>query len=262
MQAEQSLTFGRYSIDLRNGLLRRGNHVLPLTGKAFAALRYLSEHAGQVVSKAELFAALWPNTVVSDGALTFCIVELRKVLGDNAKTPRFIETVHRRGYRFIAPLTAFPHSSPESRVQSLESEKYGEASPLQTQDARRQTLDPPLVGRDTDLQQLHQQLAKALNGERQVIFVTGEPGIGKTTLLETFLQSLASRVRRPESEDQKLRCSSAQTLDARPQTLDGRGWVAVGQCIEQHGAGEAFLPVLDAMSRWCRGPHSEQVVDV
>src|SRR5262245_22879015 len=106
MQAEQQFTFDRYRVDLPNAQVWRGNRVLPLTNKAFAVLRYLIEHASQVVSKAELFAALWPGTAVSDGALTFCIVELRKALGDDAKTPRFVETLHRRGYRFIAPLSS------------------------------------------------------------------------------------------------------------------------------------------------------------
>ena len=105
IQADQHLTFGRYKVDLSNQRLWRGKQAIPLTGKAFAVLYYLLEHAGHLVSKAELFAALWPGTAVTDGALTFCIVELRKALRDDAKRPRFIETVHRRGYRFIASVT-------------------------------------------------------------------------------------------------------------------------------------------------------------
>ena len=101
MPGEQSLTFDRYRLDLPNEQVWNGQQTIPLTGKAFAVLRYLVEHAGQLVTKAELFDTLWPDTAVSDGALTFCIVELRKALGDDAKAPRFIETVHRRGYRFI-----------------------------------------------------------------------------------------------------------------------------------------------------------------
>ena len=101
MQQEQSLTFDRYRLDLHNEQVWCEQQAMALTSKAFAVLRYLIEHAGQVVTKAELFEMLWPGTAVSDGALTFCIVEIRKALGDDAKAPRFIETVHRRGYRFI-----------------------------------------------------------------------------------------------------------------------------------------------------------------
>ena len=101
MQTEQQVTFDHHRLDLANEQLWCENEEIFLPGKAFALLRYLVEHAGQLVSKAELFAALWPGTTVTDGALTFCIVELRKALGDNAKAPRFIETVHGRGYRFL-----------------------------------------------------------------------------------------------------------------------------------------------------------------
>ena len=112
MQPDHQVTFDRYSVDLRNAQLWRGKtETLPLTSQTFAVLRYLLEHAGQVVTKAELFEALWPGTAVSNGALTFCIVELRKALGDNAKHPKFIETAHRRGYRFIAPLSPLPGQS-------------------------------------------------------------------------------------------------------------------------------------------------------
>lgn len=77
------------------------------------------EHAEQLVTKDELMSAVWPDTVVGDDALTGCIRDLRKVLGDEAKTPHYIETVHRRGYRFIAPLSATPPvPSTEYRVLS------------------------------------------------------------------------------------------------------------------------------------------------
>ena len=110
MQANQYLTFDRYTLDLPNEHLWREKRQLVVASKAFAVLRYLLEHAGQLVTKAEFFAALWPGTVVSDGALTVCIVELRKALGDNAKRPKFIETVHGRGYRFIGKVVSSQES--------------------------------------------------------------------------------------------------------------------------------------------------------
>jgi DNA-binding winged helix-turn-helix (wHTH) protein len=137
MQADQQLTFAHYRLDLPNAQLWRGNRSIPLTSKAFAVLHYLLEHAGQLVTKAELFDALWPDTVVSDGALTFCIVELRKALGDNAKAPRFIETVHGRGYRFLPAVTTTPQvssskfqvSSSDTRSSALSPQSWSDARP-------------------------------------------------------------------------------------------------------------------------------------
>ena len=62
-------------------------------------------HAGRLVTKEELLDACWPETAVSDGVLKVHIAELRKALGETGRTPRFIATVHRRGYRFVAPVT-------------------------------------------------------------------------------------------------------------------------------------------------------------
>jgi DNA-binding winged helix-turn-helix (wHTH) protein len=119
MHATTQLVFDHYRLDSGNEQLWCDDRAIPLPGKAFTLLRYLAERAGQLVTKAELFERLWPGTVVSDGALTYCIVELRKTLGDNAKTPRFIETVHRRGAKRIRSVpdirTAAPSSLDETR---------------------------------------------------------------------------------------------------------------------------------------------------
>src|SRR5215813_7690305 len=105
MQAEQRLSFGPYQLDSAHGQLWRGKQAVKLTPKALAVLRHLVERPGQVVTKEELFGAAWPDTVVSEAALTYCIRELRHALRDDARIPRYIETVHRRGFRFIAPLS-------------------------------------------------------------------------------------------------------------------------------------------------------------
>jgi DNA-binding winged helix-turn-helix (wHTH) protein len=78
-------------------------------------LRYLAEHAGCLVTKEELLREAWPDTVVSEWALTTCIHEIRKTLGDNPHAPRYIETVHRRGYRFLPTTTAQPVPSSQFR---------------------------------------------------------------------------------------------------------------------------------------------------
>jgi DNA-binding winged helix-turn-helix (wHTH) protein/predicted ATPase len=259
MQKDQHLTFDRYSVDLQNAQLRRGKREIPLTSKAFAVLYYLVEHAGQLVTKAELFDALWPETAVTDGALTFCIVELRKALGDNAKAPRFIETLHKRGYRFLEKVVSSQHSvvnsGEETRGWRLEtSSPSPQASSLKP-------LVSCLVGRETELTQLHHWLAKALNGERQIVFVTGESGIGKTTLIDAFLHSLASSVQRlaspAQTESQK---SKVEDLAPSTQHLTPSLWLGRGQCIEQYGPGEPYMPILEALGRLCREPSGGQVV--
>src|SRR5204862_5162131 len=142
---------------------------------------------------------------------------IREALDDNPKTPRFIETEHRRGYRFIGVIDA-PASAPITPG----------AGPSSL--APASALPPPapeggVVGRDQALSRMHGWLEKARRGERQVVFVTGEAGIGKTTLVDMFTRSLASgpAVR-----------------------------VCSGQCLEQYGMGEAYLPVLEAMRQLCR----------
>jgi TolB-like protein/DNA-binding winged helix-turn-helix (wHTH) protein/Flp pilus assembly protein TadD len=103
---ESGLCFGSHRLDLVRGQLWRGKQEVKVAGKVFAVLRYFVEHAGQLVSKDDLFTAVWPDTVVSDATLASCIQDLRQALGDKAKKPRYIETVHGRGYRFIAEVVS------------------------------------------------------------------------------------------------------------------------------------------------------------
>ena len=98
---DRALTFGRYCLDPRVGLTS-GAREIKLTPKALTLLSFLAQRSGEVVSKDELFAAVWPETTVGDAALVTCIQELRSALKDDARKPRYIQTLHRRGYRFIA----------------------------------------------------------------------------------------------------------------------------------------------------------------
>src|SRR5215470_17968535 len=116
-QEHRLLSFGPFRLDVANQQLRQGQEVVRLTGKALAVLCYLAEHGGQLVSKDDLFAAVWPGVVVSDSALVACIGELRRALGDTRRTPQFVETVHGRGYRFIAPLSTSAPSVSRSAFQ-------------------------------------------------------------------------------------------------------------------------------------------------
>ena len=95
---DRSLTFGRYRLDPRSGLTS-GAREVRLTPKALALLSFMAERPGEVITKEELFAAIWPETTVGDAALVTCIQELRKALRDDARKPHYIETLHRRGYR-------------------------------------------------------------------------------------------------------------------------------------------------------------------
>lgn len=104
MREERLLMFGGFQLDLTNECLWRASERLRLPPKDFSLLRYLVEHAGQLVKKDELFQAVWPETVVSDAALTKCVKAVRQLLEDGAQAPQYIETVHRRGYRFLKPV--------------------------------------------------------------------------------------------------------------------------------------------------------------
>lgn len=98
------VTFADYRFELETGRLWHGPNEVRLTPKASAVLRELVRHAGELVSKEALFASVWPDTAVGDDALTACVKEVRRALNDDPKQPRFIETRHRRGYGFVAPL--------------------------------------------------------------------------------------------------------------------------------------------------------------
>ena len=177
-------------------------------------LRYLIEHPGRLVTRDELCQAVWPDTHGSARAPKQCIRELRNVLGDAVAAPRFIETMARRGYRFIGQLSS------QLSIASYQQADWGTRSPAAS--LRPQLPIPTLVGREAELTQLHNALAQALGGERQVVFVTGEPGIGKTTVVDAFIAGLT----------------------ARPGL-----WIGQGQCVEHYGAGEAYQPVLEALGR-------------
>ena len=104
MPENPQIAFGPFRFDEINECLWRGSHAVPLRPKAFAVLKYLIEHPGTLVTKQQLLNDFWSDTYVGDSVLKDCIRQLRLALDDNAKSPQFIETFHRRGYRFIAPL--------------------------------------------------------------------------------------------------------------------------------------------------------------
>src|SRR5262245_50015251 len=105
MDVRSSLHFPPFRLDPENALLWRGVTEVRLTPKAFAVLQCLVERPGQLVTKDVLLERVWPGTVVGDAVLKVCVREIRKAMGDQVGAPRFVATVHRRGYRFIAKVT-------------------------------------------------------------------------------------------------------------------------------------------------------------
>ena len=158
------MQFLQFRFDPENQCLwRRGESAederVLLTPKAYALLDYLLKHAGRLVTHDELLDALWARSYVQPEVLKHHVLEIRKALKDDPKAPRYVETVQRRGYRFIAPLSAAP-------------------APLPASDTR--PVEHHLVGRSAALAALREYLGQACRGQRQFISVTGEPGIGKT----------------------------------------------------------------------------------
>lgn len=112
MNADRVLAFAEFRLDPVSGHLYRRNEAVPLAPKAFTLLQFLAAQSGRLVSKQELLAAVWPGVFVGDAVLKGSIKELRKALGDDSHEPRFIETAHRRGYRFIAHVTVLDGLAP------------------------------------------------------------------------------------------------------------------------------------------------------
>jgi DNA-binding winged helix-turn-helix (wHTH) protein len=180
--------FSSFSLDPENQCVLRSGLHLQLAPKAYAVLSFLVENPGRIVNKQELLNAVWPDTFVQEAVLKSCVLEIRKALGENSKDPKHIRTVHRRGYRFVDLAVESPAKPPTTA----------------------------LLGRAADLNRLHSLLEKAGNGNRQIAFVTGEPGIGKSTLIDHFAKQAATHTLR-------------------------------GMCIEHFGAHEAYYPLLDAL---------------
>ena len=105
--------FADFRLDPDNACLWRGTQPIALTPKAFDVLHYLVTHPDRLVTKDTLLDAVWPETAISDAVVRIAIGELRRALGDTAQAPRFIATVHRRGYRFVAPVAEHTEEVPD-----------------------------------------------------------------------------------------------------------------------------------------------------
>ncbi len=203
--------FDGYELDLAQYELRHQGMTVPVEPQVFDVLAYLVEHRDRLVTKEELLDNIWGDRFVSESALTSRIKAARRAIGDDGSRQTLIRTAHGRGYRFVGTLT-------------------GEASSVEPASTVRHP--PLLAGRRRELAELNQRLARAAGGDRQVVFVAGSPGIGKTAIVLDFLNSLPTEV-----------------------------LVGVGQCVELRGAGEAYLPLLSAIREACDGANGQALID-
>jgi adenylate cyclase len=195
--------FGEYRFHLDTGQLWFREHEVHLTPKAAGVLKMLVSNAGSPVSKGDLFAAVWPDVAVTDDALTTCIQELRRVLSDDAKRPQFIETRHRRGYQFIAPLirepgSASPAAAPTSRaVSSIAVLPFADMSPTHDQEYLCEGLAEELINALTQIDGLRVAARTAsfqFRGKGEDIRRVGEQ-LNVETLLEGSVRKAGDRLR-------------------------------------------------------------------
>jgi DNA-binding winged helix-turn-helix (wHTH) protein/tetratricopeptide (TPR) repeat protein len=212
LPAPRMRSFEPFRLDVANQCLWRGDTRVPLMPKPFAVLQYLVEHPGHLVTHDQLLAAIWPDTYVQPEVLRRYILEIRRALGDRAEAPQFVQTLPKRGYQFIAPVVDDSAPPGVANVPAVRT----------------------LVGRAAALADLDRCLTSTMTGRRQVVFIVGEPGIGKTSLVDAFQRA----------------CAAIAGVSA-----------ARGQSVEGFGGKEPYYPLLEAVGQLARGPSRTFVVD-
>ena len=224
--------FDCFGLDTANQCLLRSGAPIDMAPKPFAVLRYLVENPGRLITHDELLDALWPETYVQPQVLRTYMLELRKILGDDAGQPRFIQTLPKRGYRFVAQVTE--RAATDSAAGSAASGSAGPGSAISGSAApgaaAQQAHSGPIMGRVAELARLNALFQLAERNGRQVVFLSGEAGVGKTTLLDAFSAELTS------------------SQAAR---------VARGQCVPGIGGKEEYYPVMEALRALCAGPDGD-----
>lgn len=119
--------FDDVTVDRRNFRIQKNDEVRSLEPRAFDLLVYLIEQRGRVVEKQELFDRVWKEAFVTDNALTRAIKEIRRAIGDDASSPRYIETLPKRGYRFIAEVKSATDAKPAAPAEARGAEDLAEA---------------------------------------------------------------------------------------------------------------------------------------
>jgi len=223
--------FESFGLDTSNQCLWHKGRQVALPPKPFAVLRYLVENPGRLITHDELLDALWPETYVQPQVLRTYMLDLRKILKDDAGKPRFIQTLPKRGYCFVAPVKEWGGPEPAGMERNGR-ERASSTATLAVIPAAETTSEitvSGIVNREEELAGLKAQVGLTASGQRRVVFVTGEAGIGKTALVDHFCQQLGS---------------SAS--------------VARGQCVEGFGGKEEYYPVMEALSQLCASPDGER----
>jgi DNA-binding winged helix-turn-helix (wHTH) protein/tetratricopeptide (TPR) repeat protein len=238
-QEPRFLEFGSHRIDLEQRLLFSGPKLVPLTPKAFETLFVLVENHGRVVDKDTLLKRVWPDTFVEEGSLSRNVSILRKVLGKNAGDQTFIETIPKRGYRFVSPVT-----------QTHDRGAAGISLPLPPVWAG--TLGSmTFVGRESERRSMVEAWEGSKKGQRGVIVVCGEAGIGKTRLCAEFAHRCSE-----EGATVLVGRSDEQALVPYQPFIEALGWY-VHACSEADlvaqlariGGGAELAPLLPELVR-------------
>ena len=211
------LAFGPFRLDVDAGILYRGTELIPLGQRATALLSALVESPSTLISKDALVEAAWPGLAIEDSNLSVQIATLRRILGE-AGCADWIETMPRRGYRFVGPVaaTAGTNGADASSATPIHAGSMDRAK----EPTSPAPGDPHLVvGRTAPFEVLDQMTQRMLAGQRQIAFVTGEAGIGKTAFIAKAMERLT-----------------------------GQGFdLLYGRCTERFGTDEVFLPLIDAL---------------
>jgi len=188
--AHRTLQFGPFELDVPNARLLRGQAPVEMPPRAFDLLCHLATRPGQLVTKEELLDQVWGRRFITEAVIKTAMSELRAVLGDDARAPRYVETVARRGYRFVAPTgadagavgladadaseaaaTAAPPPAGPSPVPPRAPDRAGDPpDPLPAETS-------PLIGREQSLADV-----EALVQAQRVLTIAGPGGVGKTRL--------------------------------------------------------------------------------
>jgi DNA-binding winged helix-turn-helix (wHTH) protein/tetratricopeptide (TPR) repeat protein len=244
--AKHLFEFGPFHVDTGVRRLYRNCEIVPLTAKVFDILEVFLQNSGRTLTKDELIEQVWPEQFVEEGNLTRNVSTLRKALGETPDDHRYIVTIPGRGYRFVASVKNVSYESQAVGARTANGSAVGELEPAGPKNSAGFTRlweivtdgDRPetFVGREVELQRLEQSLQKAIAGAGRILFITGEPGIGKTALANQFLRRMCAR----------------------------QSWLILsrGCCLEQYGQGEAYLPFLDALGALLFTTDRERIVAV